>query len=242
MMVKKVLAIVSLLMIFVLAACASQPTLVILPPVADSTETPVPNGAQANANSQTNTTGNNALENRLAYGILKLEGTSYAVTADQAKVLLPLWQQIKTMTASFAANNSSNNNTNNNTAGDMQIVYSQIEKALTTDQIQAIQQDSMTQSDIQALMQQYNIQITPGANGGNFPTLSADQRATRAAQFQQTPGAGGGRGFGGTRTPGQNGGFGGNGTPGPNGARGFRGMNFIFEDAVISLLQQRAGS
>ncbi|HVP20303.1 MAG TPA: hypothetical protein VMS73_00425 [Anaerolineaceae bacterium] len=229
-MLKKVLALSSLLMIFVLAACAAQPTLVILPPVEDSTVTPAPKGSEANVSGQAN--GNNALENRLAYGILKLEGTSNAVTADQAKLLLPLWQQIKTFDATLTANNGSNNGANATTVGDMQTVYTQIENALTQDQIQAIQQESMNQNDIQALMQQYSIQITPGAgfNGGNFPTLSPDQRATRAAQFQGTPGANGGRGFGGTRTPGSNGNRG-----------GFRGMDFIFLDPLINLLQQRSG-
>ncbi len=237
-MTKKIGAVISLILLFLLAACASQPTLVILPPV-DSTQ---PVSTDANSTGVAAGSGANALDNRLAYGILKLEGTSNAVTAAQAKVLLPLWQQIKTLDAAFTSGNGTSNSTN---AGDLQTVYQQIQQALTAAQVQTIEQDSMTQNDIQAVMQQFNIQITPGAfgnGGGNFPTLSPEERATRVAQFQGTPGAGGGSGFGGNGTPGAGRGFGGNGTPGPNGSRGFRGTNFIFLDALINLLQQRAGS
>jgi hypothetical protein len=35
-----------------------------------------------------------SLRNQLAYGTLKLEGTEQAITPEQAKVLLPLWQAI----------------------------------------------------------------------------------------------------------------------------------------------------
>jgi hypothetical protein len=236
-MVKKFFVVCSLLMVFVLAACAAQPTLVILPPV-DSTSVSSTQPAAANANAGSGNNNPNTVDNRLAYGILKLEGTSNAVTATQAKQLLPFWQQIQTLmsSAGTAGNNSGSNST---TAGDLQTVYQQIQQVLTTEQVTAIEQDNMTQADIQALMQQYNIQITPGAvpNGGNFPTLSPEERATRVAQFQQTPGAGGGRGFGGNGTPRAN------GTPGANGNRSFRGgMNFIFLNAVINLLQQRAGA
>lgn len=237
-MTKKIGAVISLVLLFVLAACATQPTLVILPPV-DSTQ---PAGTETNSTGVAAESGANALDNRLAYGILKLEGTNNAVTAAQAKVLLPLWQQIKTLEASFTGGNTNNNSTS---AGDLQAVYQQVQQALNSDQIQTIEQDSMTQNDIQAVMQQFNIQITPGAfgsGGGNFPTLSPEERATRAAQFQGTPGAGGGRGFGGNGTPGAGRGPGANGTPGPNGGRGFRGTNFIFLDALINLLQQRAGA
>ncbi len=80
------------------------------------------------------------------------------------------------------------------------------------------------------MMTSLGIQVTPGAFGGSGarPTLSPDQLATRTAQRTQTPGAfGGGRSF--------------SGTPGA-GQFGNRGMNFIFLNALIQLLQQRAGS
>ena len=156
----------------------------------------------------------NTLESRLAIGLLKLEGTGQAVTADQAKQLIPLWQQVKTLGA------------NGGSQTDIQTAYTQIEKVLTTDQTTAIQNMSLSQTDIQDMMKTLGIQITPGAggfggrpnNGTAFPTMSADQRATRTAQRTLTPGAGGG-------------GFGGRGG----------GFNQMFIDPLITLLQKRAG-
>ncbi len=60
---------------------------------------------------------------QLAVGTLKLEGTSNAVTADQAKVLHPLWQQEKTLSADSSA-----------TSDQIQAVYDQILKLMTAEQ------------------------------------------------------------------------------------------------------------
>jgi hypothetical protein len=211
-----------ILMFFVLAACTAT-----LPTPAASAD----NAAQAsNGGGGQGTNGGgqgpngggqrNTLESRLAIGLLKLEGTAQAVTADQAKQLIPLWQQVKTQGANGAANQA-----------DIQTTYQQIEKVLTSDQTTAIQNMSLSQTDIQDMMKTLGIQITPGAggfgrpnnNGTPFPTMSADQRATRTAQRTLTPGSGnaGAGGFGGGR-----GGF---------------GFNQMFIDPLITLLQKRAG-
>jgi hypothetical protein len=107
---------------------------------------------------------------------------------------------------------------------------------------------NLTQADVQSMMQQLGIQITPGAfggagaNGGTpFPTLSADERATRTAQRETQVASNGGTpeaGFNGT--PGA-GGF--NGTPGAGGfgGRGGGGFANMFIDPLIKLLQTRAG-
>jgi len=195
--------------IFVLAACSGSAA------KANSSTT-------QSSNNPSNTSGGSAsLEDRLAPGILRLEGTNLAVTAQQAQQLLPLWQQVQTLTASGTAQ-----------ASDYTAVYQQIESALTTDQVNAIQAMTFNQSDIQTLITTLGIQVTPGAFGGNRPTLSLDQQATRNAQRTLTPGApGGGGGF-----------FRGSGTPPAGGQFGNRGMNTIFIDPLIQLLQQRAGS
>jgi hypothetical protein len=119
-------------------------------------------------------------------------------------------------------------------ASDMQSLYQQIEAVLTSDQTQAIEALSLSQSDIQNLMQQYNIQYTPGAaqNGGNYPTQSPDQISTRQAERQTQEAANGG-----TPQPGFS------GTPGAGGRGGFGGgYDRLFLDPLITLLQQRAGS
>jgi hypothetical protein len=213
-MIKKgSIILISIFALFVLAACSGSSA------KANSSSNP-PSTTGGNTSSGSTASGSTALENRLAPGILKLEGSSLAITAQQATQLLPLWQQVQTLNTSGTAQTS-----------DYTAVYQQIESALTSDQINAIQAMSFNQSDIQALMTSLGIQITPGAFGGNRPTLSPDQQATRTAQRTLTPGAPGGGGF--SR---------GSGTPPAGGQFGNRGMNTIFLNPLIQLLQQRAGS
>lgn len=203
-------------LLFVLTACSPAATPTQAPPAAQGGNG---NGGARPLNQET----------KLIIGIFKLEGNNNAVTADEAKALLPLWQSVKTMSA------------NPSTApADIQTVYTQIQNTLTTDQLNDIDQMNLAQTDVQALMQQLGIQITPGpngfpgANGGaGFPTLSPDERATRTAQRQtQVAGGGGNTGAG---TPGPN------GTPGFGGGRGGFGAGTMFIDPLISLLQKRAG-
>ena len=178
------------------------------------------------------------LEQKLAIGTFKLEGTPQAVTAKEATDLLPLWQAVKSLSA------------NSNTApSEITAVYTQIEGVMTPDQTQAIQKMTWTQQDLQALMTQYGVQF---GNGQGGQTLTADQRATRTAQFQSRGQNSGAGGFGGGQggTPGGGGGFGGGqgGTsttqrtpqPGQASRRGGMGMNSIFVDPLIKLLQTRA--
>ena len=225
-MKKNFFPVIVLILVLALSACASKQAT-----QANNTNS----GGQPNGNAP-----QNSLETRLAPGTLKLEGTDQAVTADQAKQLLPLWQQVKSMLADSTTN-----------PADLTAVYQQIEKAMKTSQIKAIQNMSLTQTDLQNLMQDLNIQITPGSFG-SFPTLSADQLATRQAlgtPAPGNPGAGSGnfatlspderstRQAERTLTPGAN-----NGNP--NGNRGVgRGFSFsqVFIDPLIQLLQDRAG-
>ena len=158
---------------------------------------------------------------KLAVGTLKLEGTDLAVTADEAKQLLPLWQQVKTLSADSST-----------TTDQIQAVYDQISSAMTPDQVQTIEAMTINQADLHALMTSLGIQITPGAglNPGTQGTPNA---------LQGTPPSGG-RGPQGT--PGAQGTFTPRGTPGagvPAGMNG--GMNNVFIDALINLLQQRGG-
>jgi len=247
----------ALVLIMALVACAGQQQ-------AASVDQGSDQGAQAGGQGGANNQGapadqsgqggqGNTLNSHLAMGILGLEGTSNAVTADQAKQLLPLFQQLQSTMSSFSGGNGGPNGAPNGTpdanatpqapAGsgsgngtDLQALYQQIEGVLTTDQIQAIEQMSFSQSDVQNLMQQYNIQFTPsaGSNGGNYPTQDPNQMATRQAERQTQVAANGGTSqprYSGT--PGA-GGFGGRG--------GFGGYDRLFFDPLITLLQQRAGS
>lgn len=224
----------SLALVVVLAACApSQATPQLLlentqlnsTPFPDTAGTPQPNDQQ---NGNPGGFQNASLESKLAYGTLKLEGTSNAVTAEEAKKLLPLWQKVKDLSTSGTP-----------TPEDTQTVYKQIEQVMTQDQITAITQMTMNPQDFQSLMQTLGITITPGADGQGFgnggngqSTLTADQQATRTARRTQTVGTpGAGAGFSGTRTPGA---FGG-------GRGGFGGFSSMFVDPLIKILTTRAG-
>ncbi len=186
------------------------------------------------------------LEQKLAIGTLKLEGTDQAVTAKEATDLLPLWQAVKSLEA------------NTNTApSEITAVYKQIEGVMTSAQTQAIQTMTWTQADLQALMTKYGVTFGAGQAGPGDQNLTDAQRATRTAQFQSRNQNGGGPGGPGgppvgdpggfAGGPGGAGGFGGGGTavartpqPGQAARRVGGGMNTIFVDPLIKLLQTRA--
>ena len=223
---KKNLIILLLGLLLVLAACA---------PAATPTPIQAPQGFTGGGNVPGNggNGGNNPLplndETKLAIGIFKLEGTSNAVTSAEAKTLLPLWEQAQTLNAGGSAAQT-----------DLQTVYDKILGALTADQASAIDGMNLTQADVQTMMQQLGIQITPGAfggvNGGTpFPTISADERATRTAQRQTQVASNGGTPVAGGGNPGFS------GTPGAG--RGGAGFGFanMFIDPLVKLLQTRAG-
>jgi hypothetical protein len=140
---------------------------------------------------------------------------------------------------------------------------------MTAEQVQASETMQLKPEDTQALMEKYGIQMPQFGNDGSRPTVSADERATRRAQFQSQGGGtqgggqgnfpGGGQGGftgGGQGQPpagGFEGGFPGGGavsgtpnaqgTPQPRG--GFRGggmFNNLFVDPLIKLLEERANS
>lgn len=97
--------------------------------------------------------GTTTVQNKLGVGILQLEGTELAVSTDQASELLPLWKAVKSL------------DTDDNTS-DAEIValYQQIEETLTTEQVQAIEKQSLSQSDLDALMEEYSVEENQGSS------------------------------------------------------------------------------
>lgn len=108
--------------------------------------------------------------NQLVLGTLQLEETEHAVTPEQAKTLLPLWQALQggvTAEDEIAA------------------VLRGIEGAMTEEQLAAIAAMRLTQEDVSAWVEEHE----PGAGGG-FPAggdMSEEEReaarATRQAEF-----------------------------------------------------------
>jgi len=188
--------------------------------------------SQTQSNPLTNMA-NQPLEDKLAIGSLKLEGTDQAITSAQAKTLLPLWKAVKTISAS-----------NTTAEAEMSALYTQIQDAMTAQQIQAIKDLNLSAADMQALMQKYR---SPQAGSGA-------QKSTPGAfsQFQGGGDPGGGPGGGpGGPPPDAGGGIPGTGigtnlqttsTPvaGKAGSANRSSMNLMFVDPVIQLLTQRA--
>ena len=173
-------------------------------------------------------TGPSALQ--LAAGMIKLDGTSNAVTAQEATQLLPLWQSLQQTESTPAAGQGAPQGTG--TPGPrpnfamMQQVGTQlmtIETAKPPAQIQAITAMNLSRQDIATIFQQDGIVMSAQGSGGSG--------------FRQN---------GGTFTPPQ-----GNppvaGTPGAfqgNGARprfgGFIPQSVV--DGIVQYLQKKAGS
>jgi hypothetical protein len=131
-----------------------------------------------------------------------LEGSANAITKEQAATLLPLGKAVKSLGSSDTA-----------TAQEISALYTQIQESMTTEQTAAIQAMDMSQENMAALMDKLGIQM-PGPVG-DAANLTADERATRVAEFQQRAGSNETRGQGGG--PGGQGGFSGGGPGGGDG-------------------------
>lgn len=127
------------------------------------------------------------LADKLLIGTLKLENTPNAVDAQQAEILLPLWQLYKSLNAS-----------NTTATQETDAVVGQIQAAMTGDQIQAIDGMNLTGRDIFTVMQDLGLAQAPQANAQGTP-------------FPRGGSGNGGNGFGGNRgfNPGGGPGFGG---------------------------------
>ncbi len=186
-----------------------------------------------------------SLEGKLAAGILLLEGSDNAITAEQAKNLLPLWKAVSTLATADTT-----------TESEIQAVYRQIEEAMTTAQIDAIQAVDITGETMTNLMSQYGVE--PGgdlftrrnnssgnSDNGNFPPAGAV--GPGGGQFSAGgPPPDGARVFiqgadGGGAAPN----FTEDAQTTPGAATGVNrrmmGMNNLFVQPLITLLKERAG-
>lgn len=112
----------------------------------------------------------------LALGTLNLEGTSQAVSAEQAEDLLPLWQMLQAGEVQSAAERDA--------------VLAQIEAAMSEAQVSAIAEMRLTQQDAQSWMMD---QEPTGAQAASAPEgMSAEQLAGVRAQRSQAGGLGSG--------------------------------------------------
>lgn len=180
---------------------------------------------------------------KLAAGTLKLEGTNLAVTAEEAKNLLPLWKAEKALGSSDTISKE-----------ELQALYDQIQETMTGEQRQAIAKMDLSSAGLASLLKDLGIN-SGGAGGLGSQTLSSEERSTRIAQFQsQNPGGGPGGmppdgGMGGFMPPG-----GGSmdsttsrnvqktAVAGQSGTVQSARMDSMFIDLLIKKLKERAGS
>jgi hypothetical protein len=106
-----------------------------------------------------------SLVNILLVGMLKLEDTKQAVTADEAEKLLPLWQAYRSLS-------------NSQTAADVEVeaLVNQIQNTMTAEQFEAIKAMNLTNTDMMDLIQSLGggmiLRGTPnpqGTPGFDFP-------------------------------------------------------------------------
>ena len=150
------------------------------------TTTPTPTTANSDVyvsqNLDTSYEGALSVRNQLALGTLQLDGTANAITADQAKTLLTLWQALRGTTQSGAS-----------AQAEVNALLTQIEGALTADQLAAIKDMKLTQAAFQQWAAANG--ITMGAGGGQpggGQGLSPEARATRQASEGRTGQSGAG--------------------------------------------------
>ncbi len=238
---------VLVLPVALLAACASsEPTQVVEEAV---------NSSYTSEVLDTSYEGALSVSNQLMLGTLLLEEMEHAVTQEQAKTLLPLWQALQGGGVTIQA--------------EIDAVLKQIEEAMTQEQLQAIAAMQLTQEDLRAWMEEQGMESPrpgaggpggdmsdeereavratmeagggfpggpPGGSDGEMPPEMATQRAEFAnmtdeerEEMRATMQAGGG-------FPGD-----GSGGAGSRGGSGSRQANFLLRP-LIELLEERAGA
>jgi hypothetical protein len=127
------------------------------------------------------------IKNQLLLGTLRLEETGEAITSEQARTLLPLWQGYAALTASGTA-----------ATEEIESVQNQIVEAMTDEQVAAIVDMRLTN----AILQEFYVEAglteektpEPGVTPQSMSDLSKeDRQATRVASGEEV-GTGGGSG------------------------------------------------
>ena len=158
----KRITLLTLVALIALSACGGTTT---PPPTTDNSDVYV------SKNLDTSYEGALAVRNQLALGTLQLDGTANAIKADQAKTLLTLWQALRGTTQSGAS-----------AQAEVNALLTQIEGALTAEQLAAIKDMKLTQTAFQQWATANGITMgTGGGQPGSGAGLSPEARATRQA-------------------------------------------------------------
>jgi len=147
---------------------------------------PVNSGAEETLDTSLDTSYENALSvrNQLMLGTLNLEDSAQAVSAEQAAVLLPLWQGLVGITNSGVS-----------AQAEVDAMLKHLEGAMSGEQLAAIRAMKLTQADLQAWAQSQGLgagsgdSTSPTGAGGGMGSgqgggqnLSPEERAARQAE------------------------------------------------------------
>jgi len=126
-------------------------------------------GSSQSSNASATATTALSQEEQLLVGTIKLESTDLAVSTDQAKELLPLWETLQSMASSGTA-----------ASQEVDAVVSQIESTMSSEQISSITAMNLTQQDLQ----------TAAVDTGTSLTASITTSTTNTSSLQSQAGAG----------------------------------------------------
>jgi len=173
-----------LVLTLILTACSSN---------ASSAAGPAASGQGGGA------TGQLSAPMQVALGTIKLDGTENAVTPEQAKELLPLWETLQQLEGSDTA-----------AIQEKEALVSQIQETMTQKQTQAISALNLSRQDMFSIMQS-QVQTVGGTQNGTTQRNGSSTNSRRNS-------AGGPGGF-----------FVAGGGPPPDGGGGFAGGNSNFQ-------------
>jgi hypothetical protein len=124
------------------------------------------------------------LRSQLAYGTIKLADTPNAITPEQAKTLIPLWQAVISLSGDTTT-----------ATEELIAIQDQITAAMTNDQLQAIAGTQITNAGLNEFYAQYGITLptpvpgvtkVPGSGSGKTEEEKTAAQATAAASGQTT--------------------------------------------------------
>ena len=124
------------------------------------------------------------LRSQLAYGTIKLADTPNAITSDQAKTLIPLWQAVVSLSGDTTT-----------ASEELTAVQDQITAALTAEQLQAIAAMQITNAGLNVFYAEYGILLptpipgvtkVPGSGSGKTDEEKAAAEATKTAAGETT--------------------------------------------------------
>ncbi len=143
----------------------------------------------AETTTDTGTTIGLSTEAEMIVGTLKLEGTANAITADQAKTLLPLWQTYQSLSSSSTS-----------ATEELTALVDQIKNSMTSPQLDAIIAMDLTPETMMTAMNDLGLgfnrsalngtQVAPGQNDGEFFVFEGEPPADGGG-FTVSRGAGG---------------------------------------------------